>query len=162
MAKDHGPSVKDDELYETLREEGDSKEKAARIANAKAGARTSAARAARPRTTRSEAWRSCATGRPSSTSRAARRSASQSWSTRSATTEVASRLKRRHPGGLIRLRGASGIAGGLVRRGGGASAGWRPQWLRSASISSDLLISERPSMSSSAARSRNSSTLRSS
>ena len=37
MAKDHGPSVKDDELYETLREEGDSKEKAARIANAKAG-----------------------------------------------------------------------------------------------------------------------------
>jgi hypothetical protein len=37
MAKDHGPSVKDDELYETLREEGESKEKAARIANAKAG-----------------------------------------------------------------------------------------------------------------------------
>ena len=37
MAKDHGPSVKDDELYEKLREEGDSKEKAARIANAKAG-----------------------------------------------------------------------------------------------------------------------------
>ena len=35
--KDHGPSVKDDELYEKLREEGDSKEKAARIANAKAG-----------------------------------------------------------------------------------------------------------------------------
>ena len=30
---DHGPSVKDDELYEKLREEGDSKEKAARIAN---------------------------------------------------------------------------------------------------------------------------------
>jgi hypothetical protein len=37
MAKDHGPSVKDDELYEKLREEGESKEKAARIANAKAG-----------------------------------------------------------------------------------------------------------------------------
>ena len=37
MAKDHGPSVKDDELYEKLREQGDSKEKAARIANAKAG-----------------------------------------------------------------------------------------------------------------------------
>jgi hypothetical protein len=37
MAKDHGPSVKDDKLYEELREEGDSKEKAARIANAKAG-----------------------------------------------------------------------------------------------------------------------------
>lgn len=37
MAKDHGPSVKDDELYESLRDEGESKEKAARIANAKAG-----------------------------------------------------------------------------------------------------------------------------
>ena len=37
MAKDHGPSVKDDALYEKLREEGESKEKAARIANAKAG-----------------------------------------------------------------------------------------------------------------------------
>jgi hypothetical protein len=39
MAKDHGPSVKDDRLYEKLREEGESKEKAARIANAKAGGR---------------------------------------------------------------------------------------------------------------------------
>ena len=37
MATDHGPSVKDDETYEALREEGASKEKAARIANAKAG-----------------------------------------------------------------------------------------------------------------------------
>lgn len=37
MAKDHGPSVKDDALYEKLREQGESKEKAARIANAKAG-----------------------------------------------------------------------------------------------------------------------------
>ena len=37
MAEDHGPSVKDDELYEKLRDEGESKEKAARIANAKAG-----------------------------------------------------------------------------------------------------------------------------
>jgi Rho termination factor, N-terminal domain len=36
MAKDHGPSVKDDALYEKLREEGESKEKAARIANARA------------------------------------------------------------------------------------------------------------------------------
>jgi hypothetical protein len=36
MAKDHGPSVKDDETYEKLREQGESKEKAARIANAKA------------------------------------------------------------------------------------------------------------------------------
>ena len=35
--KDHGPSIKDDRLYEKLREEGESKEKAARIANAKAG-----------------------------------------------------------------------------------------------------------------------------
>lgn len=33
MAKDHGPSIKDDEQYEALREEGRSKEKAARIAN---------------------------------------------------------------------------------------------------------------------------------
>jgi hypothetical protein len=33
MAKDHGPSVKDDEQYQKLREKGESKEKAARIAN---------------------------------------------------------------------------------------------------------------------------------
>ncbi len=33
MVKDHGPSIKDDEQYEALREEGMSKEKAARIAN---------------------------------------------------------------------------------------------------------------------------------
>ena len=31
--KDHGPSIKDDEQYEALRDEGMSKEKAARIAN---------------------------------------------------------------------------------------------------------------------------------
>jgi hypothetical protein len=31
--KDHGPSVKDPEQYEKLREQGESKEKAARIAN---------------------------------------------------------------------------------------------------------------------------------
>ena len=31
--KDHGPSVKDPEQYERLREQGESKEKAARIAN---------------------------------------------------------------------------------------------------------------------------------
>lgn len=36
MAKDHGPQIKDDTLYEELRRQGDSKEKAARIANAKA------------------------------------------------------------------------------------------------------------------------------
>ncbi len=33
---DHGPSVKDPEQYEALREDGASKEKAARIANASA------------------------------------------------------------------------------------------------------------------------------
>jgi len=36
MTKDHGPTIKDDELYESLRDEGESKEKAARIANARA------------------------------------------------------------------------------------------------------------------------------
>ncbi|WP_026379603.1 DUF7218 family protein [Afifella pfennigii] len=38
MAKNHGSQVKDDELYEELRDKGHSKEKAARIANAKANA----------------------------------------------------------------------------------------------------------------------------
>jgi len=33
MSKDHGPSIKNDEQYEKLREDGMSKEKAARIAN---------------------------------------------------------------------------------------------------------------------------------
>ena len=37
MAKNHGSSVKDDKQYEALRDQGASKEKAARIANAKAG-----------------------------------------------------------------------------------------------------------------------------
>ena len=37
MAKDHGPSVKDDERYEALRKQGASKEKAARIANTSSG-----------------------------------------------------------------------------------------------------------------------------
>jgi hypothetical protein len=44
MAKDHGPSVKDDKQYEKLRKKGESKEKAARIANtgrSKAGKRGS-------------------------------------------------------------------------------------------------------------------------
>lgn len=36
MAKDHGPQIKDDKLYEDLLDEGMSKGKAARIANAKA------------------------------------------------------------------------------------------------------------------------------
>ncbi|WP_454857047.1 DUF7218 family protein [Promicromonospora soli] len=35
--REPGPSVKDKELYEKLRDEGNSKEKAARIANAAAG-----------------------------------------------------------------------------------------------------------------------------
>ena len=34
--KSHGPSVKDDKVYERIREQGASKEKAARIANAAA------------------------------------------------------------------------------------------------------------------------------
>ena len=33
MTKNHGPQIKDDEQYEALRNEGMSKEKAARIAN---------------------------------------------------------------------------------------------------------------------------------
>jgi hypothetical protein len=33
MAEDHGPTIKDDERYEALRDEGMSKQKAARIAN---------------------------------------------------------------------------------------------------------------------------------
>ncbi|MFP4463231.1 MAG: DUF7218 family protein [Guyparkeria sp.] len=42
MAKNHGESIKDDEQYEALRDEGMNKEKAARIANterSKAGQR---------------------------------------------------------------------------------------------------------------------------
>lgn len=33
MTKDHGPTIEDDERYEALRDQGMSKEKAARIAN---------------------------------------------------------------------------------------------------------------------------------
>ena len=36
MTQDHGASIKDDETYEALRDDGMSKEKAARIANAQA------------------------------------------------------------------------------------------------------------------------------
>lgn len=36
MTRDHGPQIKDDDTYEALREDGASKEKAARIANARA------------------------------------------------------------------------------------------------------------------------------
>lgn len=42
MAKDHGPSIKDDEQYEALRRDGASKEKAARIANQSAATSRSA------------------------------------------------------------------------------------------------------------------------
>ncbi|MDF1609500.1 Rho termination factor N-terminal domain-containing protein [Hoeflea sp. YIM 152468] len=35
-SKDHGPSIKDDDTYEALRDDGASKQKAARIANAQA------------------------------------------------------------------------------------------------------------------------------
>ena len=38
MASDHGPSIKDDDAYEALRDEGYSKHKAAAIANAQANA----------------------------------------------------------------------------------------------------------------------------
>lgn len=38
MAKDHGPSIKDDATYQALRADGASKQKAARIANAQADA----------------------------------------------------------------------------------------------------------------------------
>ena len=38
MAKDHGPSIKDDEAYEALRDQGYSKHKSAAIANAQANA----------------------------------------------------------------------------------------------------------------------------
>lgn len=37
MEKDHGPSIRDDDRYEALREDGMSKEKAARIANTPPG-----------------------------------------------------------------------------------------------------------------------------
>ncbi|MEL6644836.1 MAG: Rho termination factor N-terminal domain-containing protein [Pseudomonadota bacterium] len=36
MTKDHGPSIKDDETYEALRDKGYSKSKSAAIANAQA------------------------------------------------------------------------------------------------------------------------------
>jgi hypothetical protein len=40
MAKDHGPSVKDDKQYEGLRRKGMSKERAAKIANTPDASRT--------------------------------------------------------------------------------------------------------------------------
>lgn len=54
--KDPGPSVKDDELYEKLRDEGDSKQKAARIANAAAKRGRSAVGRAGGESHRYEDW----------------------------------------------------------------------------------------------------------
>ncbi|WP_132994232.1 SAP domain-containing protein [Gordonia zhaorongruii] len=54
--KDPGPSVKDDELYERLRDEGDSKAKSARIANAAANRGRSAVGAAGGHSHRYEDW----------------------------------------------------------------------------------------------------------
>ncbi|BDD82589.1 hypothetical protein TPB0596_23520 [Tsukamurella pulmonis] len=51
-----GPSVKDGELYEELRDQGDSKEKAARIANAAANRGRSAVGAAGGRSPSYEDW----------------------------------------------------------------------------------------------------------
>ena len=45
--KKPGPSVKDDSVYEAIRDEGGSKEKAARIANASAARRTTCGRCRR-------------------------------------------------------------------------------------------------------------------
>ncbi|MBT8250837.1 MAG: Rho termination factor N-terminal domain-containing protein [Acidimicrobiia bacterium] len=39
MGTDHGPSIKDDDQYEALREKGYSKEKSARIANSEGAER---------------------------------------------------------------------------------------------------------------------------
>ena len=40
MAKDHGPSVKDDKQYEGLRKKGMSKQRAAKIANTKGASKS--------------------------------------------------------------------------------------------------------------------------
>jgi hypothetical protein len=44
MAKDHGPSVKDDKQYEGLRKKGMSKGRAAAISNANAGSDNAASK----------------------------------------------------------------------------------------------------------------------
>ena len=59
-AKEPGPSIKDDEQYEALRDEGMSKEKAARIANT--DRHTAASAAAIPLRTRSGPRTSSTTG----------------------------------------------------------------------------------------------------
>lgn len=54
--RDPGPSVKDDELYEKLRDEGNSKEKSARIANAAASRGRSSVGASGGRAPAYEEW----------------------------------------------------------------------------------------------------------
>lgn len=54
--KDHGPQIRDDELYEKLRAEGESKEKAARIANQSAGEGRSSVRSKGGRSGSYEDW----------------------------------------------------------------------------------------------------------
>lgn len=82
MAKDKHPestpggaSVKDGELYESLREDGASKEKAARIANAAAqsGRDGVGKKAGNPATTKTGPWSNYTNVPPNWTSRAARR-----------------------------------------------------------------------------------------
>ncbi len=75
------------------------------------------------------------------------------------------RARGRHPGHLLARRRPHLAARARGARPDEVSPGRQPapgQWFLSASISSSLLIEERPSMSSSAARSRSSSTVRSS
>jgi hypothetical protein len=47
MAKDHGPSVKNDKQYEGLRKKGMSKERAAKIANTRNASKKGGKRSAR-------------------------------------------------------------------------------------------------------------------
>jgi len=49
MAKDHGPSVKNDKQYEGLRKKGMSKARAAKIANTPGASKKGGKRAARSR-----------------------------------------------------------------------------------------------------------------
>ena len=87
-----GPSVKDDELYEKLRGEGESKEESARIANASAdsGHHAVGKKGGRLRPTTSGPRRT-SSGEPGNwASKADRRCRNPTWSTHSATTEAGS------------------------------------------------------------------------
>ena len=70
--KKPGPSVKDDKVYEAIRDQGGSKEKAARIANASAarGRSRLARRVARPARTTTGRSKTCASAPRSSACRA--------------------------------------------------------------------------------------------